>query len=56
MTHIFHVLVEASLNPKNFSLLSNNLTDFSQTCVSSSPMYALPVILLSTLSKPLNVF
>ena len=30
--------------------------DFSQICVSTSPMYALPIILISAQSKHWNVF
>ena len=42
-----------------FISLSNNSLismDFSQTWVSNSPMYALPVILISAWSKHLNIF
>ena len=36
--------------------LTHFLIDFSQTCVSTSSMYALPVMLFSAWSKHLNVF
>ena len=53
----FHGLVGACMNPRSFfiypftcnylSNISRFLMDFSQTCVSTSPMYTLPVILFS---------